>query len=80
MSRIIKALPFNPPGEAMKEILFIALILSSSALWAKPAAWYWWHSALSDQNVCSQTSPGEGWVIVKGPFEDAVCKKRGVPH
>lgn len=64
----------------MKPIVFLCATLYCAALWAGPAAWYKWHSAESNFDICSQTSPGEGWVVVKGPFADAVCKKLGVPR
>ena len=59
--------------------LFIAALLASSPIWAGPAPWYKWHSTAADHQVCSQTSPGEGWQIIKGPFRDAHCQKPGVP-
>jgi hypothetical protein len=60
----------------MKHFIFITVLtLGCSALWAGPAAWYRWHSAEGDYDVCAQFSPGDGWVIVKGPFEDSGCKK-----
>jgi hypothetical protein len=64
----------------MKRILLIAAALCCSLVCADAAAWYKWHSAESNFDICSQTSPGDGWVAVKGPFEDAHCKKPGVPH
>ena len=64
----------------VKLVLFVIATLFCSLLWANPAPWYRWHSPQADFEVCSQTSPGDGWVIVKGPFEDALCKKQGVPH
>lgn len=68
-------------GETMKRILFTTLaILCCSATLAGPAPWYKWHSAEGEHDVCAQFSPGEGWVIVKGPFEDSSCRKQGVPH
>ena len=64
-----------------KTFAFITVALCcSSLLLAGPAAWYKWHSPESNLDICSQTSPGDGWEIVKGPFEDALCKKPGVPH
>lgn len=60
----------------MKIILFItALLLSVAGAFAGPAPWYKWHSPETDYDVCAQFSPGDGWVIVKGPFEDSACKK-----
>lgn len=60
----------------MKKIAFITtLTLCCSTLWAGPAPWYKWHSPEADYDICAQTSPGDGWIIVKGPFEDSACKK-----
>jgi hypothetical protein len=64
----------------VKLVLFVIATLFCSLLWANPAPWYKWHSPQSDIDLCSQTSPGDGWIVVKGPFEDALCKKQGVPH
>lgn len=64
----------------MKRIVLISAALCSSALWADVAAWYKWHSPANDYDICAQTSPGAGWVVVKGPFQDAQCRKQGVPH
>ncbi len=64
----------------MKPVLLISLLFFCSSLWANPAAWYRWRSAESDVDICAQVSPGEGWVVAKGPYQDAICKKPGVPH
>ena len=48
--------------------------------WADPAAWYLWRSPESPSAICSQLAPGEGWVVIKGPYQDGVCKKPGVPQ
>ena len=61
--------------------LFIVITaLVGGSVVAAPAAWYRWRSAESSVDICAQTSPGEGWVAVKGPYQDAVCKKLGMPH
>ena len=60
-------------------LLLSGAVFFCSSLWAGPAAWYRWHSAEGTVDICSQTSPGEGWVTVKGPFADALCKKPGNP-
>lgn len=44
-------------------------------VWAGGAAWYRWESRTSDAYVCAQTSPGEGWKQIAGPFRDATCSK-----
>jgi len=64
----------------MKQMVLVIAILGCSPLWAGSAAWYKWHSQENQFDICSQTSPGDGWVAVKGPFEDANCKKLGIPH
>ena len=61
-------------------VLVLSAVLICASSWAGPAAWYKWHSSESDIEICLQISPGEGWFVVKGPFEDAVCKKLGMPH
>jgi hypothetical protein len=57
----------------------LALITAATVLcvaaWAGPAPWYKWHSQEADYEVCAQVSPGDGWVKVKGPFEDSKCRK-----
>ena len=77
--RIIRS---TVPGSdtAMKRIVVVCATLFCSLLWADPAPWYKWHSPEGGLDICSQISPGDGWVIVKGPYADAVCKKLGVPH
>ena len=65
----------------MKKILLAALIAATCEMaLAIPAAWYRWQSPESDVIVCSQISPGDGWVATKGPFQDASCKKLGDPQ
>ena len=64
----------------MKSIVLMATLLYCSTLWADAAPWYRWRSEESNVDICSQTSPGDGWVIAKGPYQDALCKKLGVPH
>jgi len=56
-------------------VLIAAATLLSVAAWADPAPWYKWHSQEADYEICAQFSPGDGWVKVKGPFEDSACKK-----
>ncbi len=63
-----------------KLIAFVAAALSCSQLWAGPAAWYLWRSPENSFPICSQTTPGEDWQVIKGPFQDAACKKPGVPR
>lgn len=64
----------------MKAIVLMATLFYCAVSLANPAPWYRWRSAESDTDVCSQVSPGEAWFKAKGPYQDAVCKKLGVPH
>jgi hypothetical protein len=60
----------------MKVLALIAAVLFITVTaWAGPAPWYKWHSREADYEVCAQFSPGDGWVKVKGPFEDSKCNK-----
>ena len=49
-------------------------ILWAAPLAAAPASWYLWQSRLDGKLVCLQTSPGDGWTLVKGPFKDNNCR------
>ena len=60
----------------VKPALFVGIALFCTGLEAGPAAWYKWRSVESDIDICSQISPGDGWVAVKGPFQDAVEARR----
>jgi len=42
---------------------------------AAPAPWYLWQSKANGATFCAQTSPGDGWDRVAGPFRDAGCRK-----
>lgn len=53
-----------------------ALLLSASSVtFAAPASWYKWKSKIKDAEVCSQTSPGDGWERTAGPYRDGRCEK-----
>jgi len=60
-------------------LAFIVGISFSVVLWAEPAPWYKWHNPSANYEICAQTPPGDGWEVVKGPFQDSQCKKLGVP-
>ena len=63
----------------VRTALLICIAWCCSPVWADPAAWYLWRSPYADGAICSQISPGDGWVVIKGPYQDAVCRKAGVP-
>jgi hypothetical protein len=46
---------------------------------AAPAPWYLWRSRLNGATFCHQTSPGEGWERIAGPFKNARCEKPASP-
>ncbi|HEX2603197.1 MAG TPA: hypothetical protein VHL60_00875 [Oxalicibacterium sp.] len=43
---------------------------------ADPAPWFYWRSKLTNERVCAQFSPGNGWVQDGGPYKDARCANR----
>lgn len=59
----------------MKLLALLAVLFITVTARADPAPWYKWHSQEADYEVCAQFSPGDGWVKVKGPFEDSKCNK-----
>lgn len=61
----------------LKIAAFAAAALYCALLWAKPAAWYLWRSPSNSQFICAQIAPGDDWVVIRGPFQDAHCKKPG---
>ena len=54
--------------------LMVVALLSLSVL-AAPAPWYKWRSKVDGETFCAQTSPGEGWEKLAGPYKDARCEK-----
>lgn len=59
----------------MKRVLPALLALSCLApAAAAPAAWYWWVSHSTSKRVCSQTSPGEGWLQEKRAYDNSRCE------
>lgn len=39
------------------------------------AAWYRWESRIDGHIVCAQSSPGNGWQRIAGPYADAGCRR-----
>jgi len=58
----------------MRFVLSGVLFVVVSA-WAGSAAWYRWESRIEGRFICAQTSPGQGWKQIAGPFVDAACSK-----
>jgi hypothetical protein len=56
-------------------ILLVCLVFTAWPVWAGNAGWYRWESRLEGRFVCAQTSPGEGWKQIAGPFRDSSCSK-----
>ncbi|QFY44599.1 DUF4124 domain-containing protein [Candidatus Methylospira mobilis] len=57
--------------------LFLMLFCSASL--AETAPWYKWRSKLDGNVVCSQTSPGDGWEKISGPYKTVRCDIPGRP-
>ena len=56
--------------------LFVAVAsITVNSLHAEPASWYKWRSKLNAHQVCSQTSPGEGWEQLPKAYSDARCER-----
>lgn len=51
--------------------LAFVIALSSAAAQAQTARYYKWQGA--DRVVCAQTSPGKGWMRLKGSFIKSDC-------
>jgi len=60
-----------------KPQLAIAALLCATFAIAQPAPWYQWKSKLNGKLTCTQTSPGDGWIMDSGPYKDARCEKPG---
>lgn len=56
-----------------KPSIALALLLVTAAAFAQAAPWYQWKSKLNGKITCQQTTPGEGWERVGGPFKSD-CK------
>ncbi|WP_129446069.1 hypothetical protein [Pseudomonas aeruginosa] len=58
--------------------LLVGVVLagfSGLAAQAAPAPFYKWQSKLDGQVACRQTSPGDGWVRLDGPYRDLRCRE-----
>jgi hypothetical protein len=61
------------------KIFSLLLILFCSAGVTGTAPWYKWRSKLNGEVICAQTSPGEGWEKVGGPYKNVRCDAPGLP-
>lgn len=58
-------------------LLLIALMIATSSpfvAYAKPAPWVSWQSVTTGEWLCSQTSPGPGWIKGKNEFDNPKCE------
>lgn len=55
----------------------IAMTVVAATAMAQPAPWHKWQSKVNGKIVCEQTSPGDGWRWVSGPYKDSRCTKPG---
>lgn len=58
----------------MRLALLTLLFALSAPGFAAPAPFFIWQSTLDGGLTCAQTSPGEGWQRLGGPFRDAGCR------
>jgi len=54
----------------------VGLLAFSCAAFAAPAPWFYWKSVVTGERVCSQFTPGDGWVQENTPYKDARCASR----
>lgn len=52
-----------------------ALLATALSATAAPMPFYRWQSKLDGAYTCQQTSPGDGWQKIGGPFRDAGCRE-----
>ncbi|WP_152221114.1 hypothetical protein [Pseudomonas sp. SCB32] len=53
----------------------VPLLLASLSAIAAPMPFYKWQSKVDGAYTCQQTSPGDGWQKIGGPFRDAGCRE-----
>lgn len=63
-----------------KFAVLIVLALICVYAFASGAAWYKWKNKFDGTILCAQTSPGETWVVIQGPFTESQCRKPGTPQ
>lgn len=59
----------------MRPLLLLSTLLACLSAFAAPMPFYLWQSRLDGHLICHQTSPGEGWSRLSGPFSDAGCRQ-----
>lgn len=59
----------------MRPLLLLSTLLMCLVAQAAPMPFYLWQSRLNGKLTCSQTSPGDGWSRLSGPFSDAGCRQ-----
>jgi len=63
-----------------KFAVLVGLALLGIAAFAAGAPWYKWINQAEGTIVCTQASPGDGWVEYQGPFSESRCRKPGNPQ
>jgi hypothetical protein len=52
------------------------LAVVSTTTFADPAPWFYWKNIISNERICAQFAPEDGWVKDGGPYKDARCANR----
>ncbi len=55
-------------------LLLNGCLLSTSVVSA-PAPWFLWQSRVDGTYLCIQTTPGDGWIKISGPYPKAQCHR-----
>lgn len=74
MSESGSPMPTWRQASAWLRVGLLGLYLLSPGGTAAPAAWHWWVSLSTGKRVCSQTSPGEGWLQEKRAYDNSRCE------
>ncbi|WP_189395664.1 hypothetical protein [Pseudomonas laurentiana] len=54
--------------------VLLGVLLLAAQSWAAMASWYRWESQATGRLVCAQVSPGEGWRLFSGPYNNGACR------
>jgi uncharacterized protein involved in tolerance to divalent cations len=72
--------PLEQDRNVKAKLIVAGLLAACAAAWASGAPWYKWQNTVDKTTLCAKTSPGDYWVVVKGPYMESTCRKPGNPQ
>lgn len=69
-----ESLPRLRKGVVLRIFAGLLIAAQTGLAVAAPAPWYLWQSTSTQQKICKQVSPGEGWILFAGPFRNGACR------